>query len=186
MTPEQANSLIGSSIVVDGSVSVDEEAMRLALRLAEMTGEHGEVPVGALVVIDNKIVGVGWNQPIGSLDPSAHAEMVAIRSAARHIGNYRLPESTLYVTLEPCTMCFGALVHSRIERLVYGAKEPKAGVIESTLKLPESPIFNHTFQVQGGICESECSSLLSNFFARRRASKKRLRAATNVQSSKDM
>lgn len=155
----------------------DEAAMRQALALAQQAFDAGEVPVGALVVINGKVVATGFNQPIGSLDPSAHAEMVAVRAAARAIGNYRLTGATLYVTVEPCTMCTGLLVHSRIERLVYGAAEPKSGVIASNLQLLEHGPYNHGTEVTGGVLEAECSALMSLFFAERRARRKALREA---------
>lgn len=157
------------------AVTSDEQAMDMALALAQLAGEQGEVPVGAVVVRDGQLVGMGANCPIGSLDPSAHAEMMAVRDAARRIGNYRLTACTLYVTLEPCTMCTGALMHSRIERLVYGATEPKAGAIVSALQLPLTGVFNHSFVTTSGVREQECSRILTEFFARRREAKKRLR-----------
>lgn len=156
-------------------VATDEEAMHMALELAQKAADLGEVPVGALVVQHGHVIGEGYNCSITSLDPSAHAEMQAIRCAAKTIGNYRLSEACLYVTLEPCTMCFGAMTHSRIERLVYGAIEPKAGVIESAIQLPQQAYFNHYFDVQGGMLAQECGQLLSDFFAQRRAAKKRLK-----------
>lgn len=165
-----------SQHLVGTLVGSDEEAMNHALQLARIAADEGEVPVGAVVVLNGKIIGAGWNQPICSLDPSAHAEMIAIRHAATELGNYRLVGAELYVTLEPCTMCFGVLVHSRIRRLVYGAPEPKAGAVCSAVKLQELPIFNHSFEVQGGLMEHQCSILLTDFFAKRRASKKRLKA----------
>ncbi len=154
--------------------------MAMAMELARVAGELGEVPVGALVVREGVVIGEGYNQPITTLDPTAHAEMVAIRDATRRIGNYRLTGATLYVTLEPCTMCFGALVHSRISRLVYGADEPKAGAIVSALTLPESAVFNHVFEREGGVLAGPCGAMLSDFFALRRAAKKRLKAQTHT------
>lgn len=152
----------------------DHDWMQAALALAEQAEQKGEVPVGALVVLDNQIIGSGYNQPISSCDPSAHAEIVALRDAASRIGNYRLVGATLYVTLEPCTMCTGAIVHSRIQRLVYGATEPKAGAIESCSRLLEAPYFNYKVEALGGVCEEESSALIRAFFARRRAEKKNL------------
>jgi len=146
--------------------------MQAALRLAQQAANAGEVPVGAIVVIDNNIVGQGFNQPISSCDPTAHAEMMALRDAAKKIENYRLVDATLYVTLEPCTMCAGAIVHGRIKRLVYGAKEPKAGAIESQSELLKMPYMNYRVDAMGGICEQESSELISAFFAKRRAQKK--------------
>lgn len=156
-------------------VDSDDAAMQLALMLASEAGDAGEVPVGAVVIRHGEVVGIGRNQPIASLDPSAHAEMVAIRDAASRIGNYRLTGCTLYVTLEPCTMCTGLLFHSRIDRLVYGAAEPKAGAIVSALQLPVSGVFNHSFMISSGVLADACGQMLSDFFRRRREGKKRLR-----------
>jgi tRNA(adenine34) deaminase len=151
-------------------VSVEDEwAMRRALALARGAGESGEVPVGAVVVLDGRLVGQGFNRPIRASDPTAHAEIVALRSAAAQVGNYRLTGATLYVTIEPCTMCAGALVHARIGRLVFGAREPKAGAVVSTQRLLEHPSFNHRVQVEEGLLADEASALLREFFAARRA-----------------
>ena len=146
----------------------DEYWMQQALVLAEQAERQGEVPVGAVVVMENNVVGSGFNQPISSCDPSAHAEVVALRNAAETLNNYRLVGATLYVTLEPCTMCVGAMVHSRIQRLVYGAKEPKAGAVESAARILDAPFMNHRVDYVGGVCEVECSQKISQFFARRR------------------
>lgn len=154
----------------------DSDYMRLALTQAERAFAAGEVPVGALVVLDGKVVGQGYNEPIGRLDPSAHAEMVAIRAAAQAIGNYRLSGATLYVTVEPCTMCTGLLVHSRIARLVYGATEPKSGAVRSNLQLLDAGPYNHRLDVTGGVLEAECAELMSRFFAERRERQKALKA----------
>ena len=150
----------------------DTHFMRLALAQAEQAYALNEVPVGAVVVHEGEVIGAGFNQPISSNDPSAHAEMVAIRAAAKHLGNYRLSDCTLYVTLEPCTMCTGLLIHSRIKRVVYGAFEPKAGAITSAINLPSQPFYNHLLQVEQGVLAQECSTLLSSFFAMRREQKK--------------
>lgn len=158
-------------------ISSDEQAMQLALTLAQRAYDVGEVPVGALLVCDGKVVGQGFNQPITTLDPSAHAETVAVRQAALQIGNYRLPGCTLYVTVEPCTMCTGLLIHSRIERVVFGATEPKAGAMGSALNLPAQPFYNHVMQIDGGVLAEECAQLMSSFFAMRREAKKRLKEA---------
>lgn len=160
------------------TIENDGEGMTLALVLAQQAFAAGEVPVGAVVVLDGKVIGAGFNQPITSLDPSAHAEMVAIRQAAQTIGNYRLPGATLYVTVEPCTMCTGLLIHSRIARLVYGATEPKAGAVESALQLPQQPFYNHVMQIQGGVMAAECAQIMSDFFAMRREAKKKLKQKT--------
>lgn len=143
--------------------------MREALQLARQAEQQGEVPVGAVVVKDNRIIGRGYNQPISGNDPSAHAEMMALRDAAKNLGNYRLVECTLYVTIEPCTMCAGAMVHARIKQLVYGAPEPKSGVIASNVQLLEAAHFNHRIDQVGGVLASECATLISEFFKRRRA-----------------
>jgi tRNA(adenine34) deaminase len=142
--------------------------MRAALEQALEAGRHNEVPVGAVVVVDNAIVGAGFNQPISAHDPTAHAEIVAIRAAAKRLGNYRLTGSTLYVTIEPCQMCVGAMVHTRIARLVYGTVEPKAGAIESAMRAHEHPALNHRIIVTGGVLESECRETIQEFFKQRR------------------
>jgi tRNA(adenine34) deaminase len=148
---------------------IEHEAfMRAALDQARLGAAAGEVPIGAVVVIDGAVAGAGFNQPIGSADPTAHAEIVAIREAARGVGNYRLTGSTLYVTVEPCLMCVGAMVHARIGTLVYGALEPKSGAIESALRAHESPGLNHAFDVVGGVLGDECREIIQAFFRERR------------------
>jgi tRNA(adenine34) deaminase len=147
----------------------DEQYMHAALQLAAVGLRHGEVPVGAVVVLDDAVVGEGYNQPIGTHDPTAHAEIVAIRQAAARIGNYRLVGATLYVTIEPCLMCVGAMVHARIARLVYGAPEPKAGAIESAMRAHEHPALNHRLEVTGRVLEAESRELLQGFFRDRRS-----------------
>jgi len=142
--------------------------MRRALALAAAGRAAGEVPVGAVVVLDGTVIGEGFNQPIGSHDPTAHAEIVAMRAAARHCGNYRLAGTSLYVTIEPCQMCVGAMVHARVARLVYGAAEPKAGAIESAMRAHEHPALNHRVAVTGGVLEDECRQMIQAFFADRR------------------
>lgn len=142
--------------------------MRSALGLARRAAAAGEVPVGAILVLDDAPVGFGWNHPIGACDPTAHAEVLALRDAARRLGNYRLVGATLYVTLEPCTMCMGALMHARIERLVFGAREPRAGAVVSHLNLPEQPWFNHRLGWRGGVLADESAALLQEFFRARR------------------
>jgi tRNA(adenine34) deaminase len=139
----------------------DEAFMRRALELA--ANAEDEVPVGAVVVLDGKIIGEGWNRPVSTHDPSSHAEIEAMRAAGSAIGNYRLTGATLYVTLEPCAMCVGAVFHARIARVVYGAREPKTGAAELFLSR-----FNHHAKVQGGVLEKECGAALSRFFAARR------------------
>lgn len=142
--------------------------MRLALAEARRAAEAGEVPVGAVVVVEGEVVGVGHNQPIGAVDPTAHAEIVALRDAARRVGNYRLPGATVYVTVEPCLMCVGALVHARVATLVYGAPEPKAGAVESTQRAHEHPALNHRIEVVSGVLADECAALMREFFRERR------------------
>ncbi len=142
--------------------------MQHAFELAQRAAQDGEVPVGAVVVKDDEIIGEGWNQPIQSHDPSAHAEMVAMRAAARHLGNYRLTGCTLFVTLEPCVMCAGAIVHARIERLVFGARDPKAGAVSSVYDVISNPRLNHVVEWTGGVMESESGQLLREFFRARR------------------
>ena len=146
----------------------DRHWMQHALALARQAGERGEVPVGAVLVREGEIIGDGANSPVSAHDPTAHAEIRALRAAALRVGNYRLPGSTLYVTIEPCTMCFGAMVHARVERLVYGAPEPRAGVCESQLQLPAAGFYNHRICVDAGVMAEESSALLKGFFARRR------------------
>ncbi|KIL04567.1 tRNA adenosine(34) deaminase TadA [Stutzerimonas balearica] len=148
--------------------SGDEGFMREALALAEQGAALGEVPVGAVLVLDGEVVGRGFNCPISRHDPSAHAEMVAIRDAALRLQNYRLPGSTLYVTLEPCSMCAGLIVHSRIQRVVYGTTEPKAGVAVSRGQFFDQAFLNHRVLVEGGLLAEQCSEMLSQFFRQRR------------------
>ncbi|CAK9891017.1 MULTISPECIES: tRNA adenosine(34) deaminase TadA [Pseudomonas] len=149
--------------------SRDQEFMRLALELAAQGAAMGEVPVGAVLVQHGQVIGRGFNCPISGSDPSAHAEMVAIRAAAQAASNYRLPGSTLYVTLEPCSMCAGLIVHSRINRVVYGALEPKAGVVQSQGQFFTQGFLNHRVIFEGGVLAEECGTILSEFFKARRA-----------------
>ncbi|MEH6909806.1 MAG: tRNA adenosine(34) deaminase TadA [Oceanicoccus sp.] len=155
------------------STVADHRYMEAALELAQKAGALGEVPVGAVVVLNDEIIGQGFNQPISLSDPTAHAEVMAIRDAAKVLHNYRLPEATLYVTIEPCTMCAGAMVHARIKRVVYGATELKSGVAESNGRLFDSAYLNHHVDVEGGVMAACCSNLISDFFAARRQQKKR-------------
>lgn len=143
--------------------------MARALALAQAAAEEGEVPVGAVVVRDEVLLGEGYNRPIISADPTGHAEINALRDAAARESNYRLPGATLYVTIEPCTMCFGALIHARIARLVYGAAEPRAGVCQSQLGLPERSFYNHRIEVVGGVEAQAAAELMRRFFRQRRA-----------------
>jgi tRNA(adenine34) deaminase len=146
----------------------DNVFMGLALDLAREAGAAGEVPVGALVVLSGEVVGRGSNQPIGRHDPTAHAEIMALREAATRLGNYRLPGSTLYVTLEPCAMCAGAIMHARIDRVVFGARDPKTGAAGSVIDLFAESRLNHHTALTGGVLAEQCGSLLSGFFAARR------------------
>ncbi|MDZ4098435.1 MAG: tRNA adenosine(34) deaminase TadA [Methylophilaceae bacterium] len=146
--------------------------MQMALSLAEEAAENGEVPVGAVIVKDGVVIGRGSNAPISQHDPSAHAEIQAMRDAAKYLGNYRLVDCTLYVTLEPCAMCAGAIQHARITRLVFGASDPKTGACGSVINLMSEERLNHHTEVTGGMMATECGSLLSQFFAGRRKSGK--------------
>ncbi len=151
--------------------SRDEHFIREALTLAAQGAALGEVPVGAVLVKDGEVIGRGFNCPISQHDPSAHAEMVAIRAAALAVENYRLPGSTLYVTLEPCSMCAGLIVHSRIARVVYGAREPKAGVVVSRGQFFTQDFLNHRVLVEGGVLMEECGAVLVDFFRQRRTAR---------------
>jgi tRNA(adenine34) deaminase len=147
----------------------DEDWMRRALALAERAAAQGEVPVGAILVREGELLGQGWNRPIGENDPSAHAEILALRDAGRRVGNYRLPGSTLYVTLEPCAMCAGTLLHARVARVVYGATDPKGGACGSLFDLlPSDARFNHRTECAGGLLADECRDVLREFFRARR------------------
>jgi tRNA(adenine34) deaminase len=150
------------------SMDTHELHMRAALDEARKGLEAAEVPVGAVVVADGRIIGRGFNQPIGSHDPTAHAEVVAIRAAARETGNYRLVGSTLYVTIEPCLMCVGAMVHARVGTLVFGAPEPKAGAVASSCRAHELPSLNHRIEVVAGVLEDDCRAVIQEFFRTRR------------------
>ena len=151
----------------------DEYWMRQALQQAQRAAHCDEVPVGAVLVgKSGELIACGHNQPITTLDPTAHAEIVAIREAAKQLQNYRLPGTTLYVTLEPCAMCVGALVQARVSRIVFGALEPKTGAIQSAHRFFESAQFNHYPQILGGVLEAECSDLISRFFQLKRQAKK--------------
>jgi tRNA(adenine34) deaminase len=147
---------------------IDQRFMRAALVLAEDAAKAGEVPVGAVVVKDGQVIGRGFNRPITTSDPTAHAEIVALREAAALLGNYRLPGCELYVTLEPCAMCVGAMVHARIERVIYGTRDPKTGACGSIVDLPALATFNHHGTFEGGVLAEECGGVLKRFFAGRR------------------
>lgn len=146
----------------------DNIFMAEALRMARLAVEHGEVPVGAVIVRDDQIIARGWNQPITASDPSAHAEIVALRHAAADLKNYRLTDTTLYVTLEPCIMCAGAIIHARIKRLVYGAQDPKTGAAGGVFDIFTSGKVNHVVAVEGGVMAEACGDLLRDFFRLRR------------------
>lgn len=146
----------------------EERWMREALVLARKAEAEGEVPVGAVIVKDGEIIGRGWNHPISAHDPTAHAEIVALRAAAQAVGNYRLTGTTLYVTLEPCAMCTGAMVHARVKQLVFGASDPRTGAAGSVFNLAQTDVLNHRLDVTGGVLADECGQLLKVFFARRR------------------
>ncbi|MFO1423857.1 MAG: tRNA adenosine(34) deaminase TadA [Candidatus Competibacteraceae bacterium] len=153
----------------------DRYWMGRALELARRAADTGEVPVGAVLVRGDEVIGEGWNQPIGARDPTAHAEVLALRAAAARVGNYRLVDSTLYVTLEPCPMCAGALVHARVARVVFGAVDPRAGAAGTVFDLLRSAALNHRAEVVGGVLAEECAALLRGFFRARR-----LRSATSA------
>jgi len=149
-------------------VSISETFMGEALKLAREAGALDEVPVGAVVVLNGEVIGRGFNRPISSSDPTAHAEVGALRDAAIRVGNYRLPEADLYVTIEPCTMCAGALVHARIRRLIFGATEPRAGAVVSSARVLENPGLNHRVEVVQGVLAEDCAELISDYFKAKR------------------
>lgn len=150
----------------------DDTFMIRALELAKKAADAGEVPVGAVVVYQGTIIGEGYNQPISGCDPTAHAEMVAIREAANRVGNYRLVDAELYVTLEPCAMCAGAIVHARLAKVIYGTAEPKAGVVTSRDRFFERDWLNHQVEIAGPVLQERCSKMLSDFFKQRREAKR--------------
>lgn len=157
---------------VNVQMNSDEQFMQRAIELARQAEAQGEVPVGAVLVRNAEVIGLGWNHPIGGNDPTAHAEIEALRDAAARVGNYRLPDSTLFVTLEPCPMCAGAIVHARVARVVFGATDPRSGAAGSVFDLlPSDRRFNHRTEIRGGVLADECGELLRQFFrARRRSS----------------
>ena len=142
--------------------------MQRALELAQQAEKYGEVPVGAVLVKNGEIIAEGWNQPISANDPTAHAEIMALRAGAQALDNYRLVDTTLYVTLEPCIMCMGAIIHARVQRLVYGASDPKAGAACSVYTIPADRKLNHHVDVEGGVLAEQCGGLLTEFFRQRR------------------
>ena len=150
------------------AMSFDLTFMQRAIELARAAAAAGEVPVGAVVVHERKIIGEGWNRPIATHDPTAHAEIIALRAAAQALGSYRLANTTLYVTLEPCAMCAGAMVHARVKRLVYGSSDPRAGASGSIFNVTQNPALNHRIDCEGGLMSDECGELLREFFAARR------------------
>ena len=150
------------------AVGPDEQFMQEALRLARVGGEQGEVPVGAVVVVNGSVVGGAWNMPIARNDPTAHAEILALRDASARLENYRLPDATLYVTLEPCAMCAGAVVAARIRRLVFGTRDLRFGGVRSKFRIADSGVLNHTVDVVEGVLAVECVQLLRDFFVERR------------------
>jgi tRNA(adenine34) deaminase len=147
---------------------VHDTFMRAALEQARLALASGEVPIGAVMVFDGRIIAAGYNQPISAIDPTAHAEIVAVRAAARAVDNYRLTDAVLYVTVEPCLMCVGALVHARVREVIYGATEPRTGALVSAARAHEMPGLNHRFAVTGGVLEAECRDLIQAFFKARR------------------
>lgn len=154
-----------------GVSDTDQKWMQYALKLATKAASLGEVPVGAVLVKNGELVSEGWNQPIAGNDPTAHAEIIAIRHAAQKMANYRLPDTTLYVTIEPCSMCAGAIVHARISRVVFGAPEPRSGAAGSVINLLQNKQFNHQVELTPGVLADECAQVLKDFFRKRRANK---------------
>ena len=146
----------------------DKDWMQRAFELAQKAGIQDEVPVGAVIVYEDKIIGEGWNQPVSSNDPTAHAEIMALRDAGKKIGNYRLPDATMYVTLEPCTMCAGAIIHARIAKLVYAVEDPKTGACGSVFNLLQTDKLNHKVEIKKGVMEKECRALIQSFFREKR------------------
>nr|WP_049601806.1 tRNA adenosine(34) deaminase TadA [Yersinia nurmii] len=159
--------------------------MRQALELAQRAQEEGEVPVGAVLVLDNQVIGVGWNRPIVHHDPTAHAEIMALRQGGQALQNYRLLNATLYVTLEPCVMCAGAMVHSRIRRLVYGANDVKTGAAGSLVDILRHPGMNHQVEITSGVLAEACSATLSTFFRQRREQQKALKLARRAAAQNE-
>ena len=154
---------------MDATLPTDDHFMKRALELAQQAANRGEVPVGAVVVRNGEIIGQGHNQPIASHDPTAHAEIMAMRDASKNLSNYRLTGCDIYVTIEPCTMCVGAMVHARIRQIFFGALEPRAGALTSQLQLMEDGRFNHSILWEGGILADQCASVLRDFFRQKRS-----------------
>jgi len=151
-----------------------EHWMQYAIQLAQKAADQDEVPVGAVIVKDNQLIAEGWNQPIQSHDPSAHAEIMAIRNAGQALNNYRLIDTTMYVTLEPCSMCVGAMIHARVKHLVFGASDLKTGATGSAINLIHNPVHNHKIEVTGGVMEDECRDVLQLFFKLKRERNKKM------------
>jgi tRNA(adenine34) deaminase len=162
----------GDRSSTDSPMETDNDIfwMEKALALAHQAAEKGEVPVGAVIVRDGELLAEGFNQPISSVDPTSHAEIAALRNAAKNTDNYRLSGATLYVTIEPCTMCVGAMIHARIARVVFGAREPRAGAVVSQLQLPELQHYNHRMSWSEGVLAEQCGEVISRFFRERRRS----------------
>jgi tRNA(adenine34) deaminase len=154
---------------MDAALPTDDHFMKRALELAQQAAVQGEVPVGAVVVRNGEIIGQGHNQPIASHDPTAHAEIIAMRDASKNLSNYRLTGCDIYVTIEPCTMCVGAMVHARIRQIFFGALEPRAGALTSQLQLMEDGHFNHSILWEGGILADQCARVLRDFFRQKRS-----------------
>jgi len=149
-------------------ITDDKAFLQCAFELAKRAEQEGEVPVGAVIVKDGEVIAEGWNRPIANHDPTAHAEIQVIRAASKKLNNYRLPHTTLYVTLEPCLMCMGAIIHARIQRVVYGATDHRAGAVESIYTIPDDRKLNHHVEIEGGVMAEECGQLLKDFFKKRR------------------
>lgn len=182
--PSTHNVLSSCQQHASGQTVVDRFWMQFALQQARLAAQQGEVPVGAVLVKHGRLLSVGFNQPISQCNPTAHAEIMALQHGAAVLQNYRLLHCTLYVTLEPCTMCAGALVHSRIQRLVYGASEPKSGAIKSKNQLLQADYMNHQVEVTGGVLADESSALLQTFFQWRRSARKQLKQNNKHTSDK--
>ncbi len=159
-------------LITATALNIDELWMEEALRAAQRALEAGEVPVGAVVVSDGRIVGRGWNRNLTDSDPTAHAEIIALQEAGTTLGNHRLGACELFATIEPCTMCAGALIHARVKRLIYGADDPKAGAVHSVMRVLNHPQLNHRMEVTGGVLAGRCAELLQSFFQRRRSEQK--------------
>jgi len=183
-SPSTLTSAMFASCAMDQDAA-DQVYMRMALDQAANASLVGEVPVGAVVVRQGQVIATGFNQPIGSVDPTAHAEIMALRQAAQQLGNYRLPECELYVTLEPCPMCIGAILHARVKRVVFGAPDPKTGAAGSVIDLPAHTTLNHQTAVHGGVLAEPCGQMLRSFFAERRRAAQRAASAAEDAAAPD-